>query len=292
MKNYIIITLLFIGSVGYAQDTLTHYFDANWKKIGQEKAVYYRKLVKEAKKTWKVSDYFLDGQLQMSGVFTSKRAKKKNGHFVYYYPNGQKSSEANYIKNKYIGKYTSWYKNGNLEKEGCYNEDNIVNGEWKWWRENGAIFKKGNFTNHNYEGEWTWYHENGEASSVEIYKADTLFSFRHFDEEGNELFGDLKAQKEPEFNGGIEMMYAYLVENIVYPEQARLIGKKGTVYIKFIIEKDGSVSHVKVIKSVYPLLDKEAKRVVDKMPKWEPAKQHNLIVRTMFTLPIKFILER
>lgn len=94
----------------------------------------------------------------------------------------------------------------------------------------------------------------------------------------------------PQFPGGAEAQQAYFNQNIVYPADAKAKGIQGTVYVNFIIETDGSVSHAKVLRGVSPLLDNEALRVIQNMPRWTPGSQRGEPVRVSFNLPIKFSL--
>lgn len=94
----------------------------------------------------------------------------------------------------------------------------------------------------------------------------------------------------PQFPGGQIAMLQYLMKNIKYPEQAVKEGIQGRVTVRFIVEKDGSISDVKPVLSVYPLLNKEAVRVVKSMPKWTPGKQNGKPVRVRFNLPVMFKL--
>jgi len=95
-------------------------------------------------------------------------------------------------------------------------------------------------------------------------------------------------EKMPRFPGGDEARIKYMVENIHYPEAARKNGIKGTVYISFIVEKDGKISTVKVIRGIGGGCDEEAFRVIQNMPDWEPGKQKGEPVRTILNIPIKF----
>ena len=110
----------------------------------------------------------------------------------------------------------------------------------------------------------------------------------------NELqYGDVYSVVEemPEYPGGMNELAKYLSENIKYPEEAKEIGIGGRVFISFIVEKDGSVNDVAVMRSVDPLVDNEAVRVVKTMPKWKPGKQNGKIVRVSYILPINFQLK-
>lgn len=94
----------------------------------------------------------------------------------------------------------------------------------------------------------------------------------------------------PQFPGGQIAMLQYLMKNIKYPEQAMKEGIQGRVAVRFIVEKDGSISDVKPVLSVHPLLNKEAVRVVKSMPKWSPGKHNGKPVRVRFNLPVMFKL--
>ena len=95
----------------------------------------------------------------------------------------------------------------------------------------------------------------------------------------------------PAFPGGMEAMMAFLIENVKYPADAKKQKVDGRVLVNFVVEKDGSITEVKVIKPAFPSLDAEAIRVVKAMPKWKPGYQNGQAVRVLFTLPINFSLK-
>lgn len=92
----------------------------------------------------------------------------------------------------------------------------------------------------------------------------------------------------PEFPGGHKMFNKFVASNIIYPQTAQEIGIDGTVHIRFTVNKDGSITDVKVAKSVHPLLDNAAMEVIKSMPKWKPGKQSGRPVRVSQVLPVKF----
>jgi protein TonB len=98
-------------------------------------------------------------------------------------------------------------------------------------------------------------------------------------------------EKMPKFPGGNKRITKWIARHIKYPVIAQENGAEGTVYIKFVIEIDGSVSNVEVLKGVDPYLDQEAKRVIESMPKWSPGKQRGKPVRVSYVAPIKFVLQ-
>jgi TonB family protein len=98
-------------------------------------------------------------------------------------------------------------------------------------------------------------------------------------------------EEMPSFPGGDRKLMEYLSENIRYPEELADACIQGRVIVSFIVEKDGSISNVKVAKSLDPLLDKEAVRVVSGMPKWIPGRQNGVAVRVRYIIPVTFRLQ-
>ena len=98
-------------------------------------------------------------------------------------------------------------------------------------------------------------------------------------------------EQMPSFPGGPSALMQYLSSNIKYPVVAEENGVQGRVVCTFVVEKDGSITDVRVIKSVDPSLDKEAVRVVKGMPKWIPGKQNGSAVRVKYTVPVTFRLQ-
>ena len=101
------------------------------------------------------------------------------------------------------------------------------------------------------------------------------------------LMGDVVEQM-PSFPGGTQALSEYIEEHLSYPEEAEEMGLQGRVVITFVVDKDGSLTEPKVVKSVHPLLDTVAIRVVESMPKWNPGKQNGEAVRIQYTIPITF----
>ena len=93
------------------------------------------------------------------------------------------------------------------------------------------------------------------------------------------------------FPGGENECYKWLSEHIKYPAIAQEQGIQGRVFVQFVVNRDGSIVDVKVLRSPDPSLSKEAERVVKMMPKWKPARQNNKPVRSRFNLPVMFRLQ-
>ena len=108
------------------------------------------------------------------------------------------------------------------------------------------------------------------------------------EEKADEIFQIVEEQAEP--IGGHGAFRKYLSKNIKYPGQARRMGIEGKVYLQFVVEKNGSITDIKIIRGIGGGCDEEAKRVLEKAPKWKPGKQRGKPVRVRMVVPIIFKL--
>lgn len=98
-------------------------------------------------------------------------------------------------------------------------------------------------------------------------------------------------EQNPEFPGGQAAMYRYIGDNMKYPSAAQRANVSGKVFVKFVVERDGSIGDIQVLKGIGFGCDEEATRVIKSMPKWSPGRQNGRNVRVYFTMPISFRLE-
>ena len=129
---------------------------------------------------------------------------------------------------------------------------------------------------------------NDEAEG-EVLKAKEVVVDEKPKEEETKVFDVV--EQMPSFPGGDAELMKYLNSHIKYPVVAEENGIQGRVIATFVVERDGSISDVKVVKSVDPSLDKEAIRVLKSMPKWIPGKQNGSAVRVKYTVPVTFRLQ-
>jgi protein TonB len=95
----------------------------------------------------------------------------------------------------------------------------------------------------------------------------------------------------PEFPGGALELQKWIARAVKYPVIAQENGITGRVYVGFVVNKVGAIENVKIMRGVDPSLDKEAVRVINKMPKWKPGKQRGKAVKVSYTVPINFQLQ-
>ncbi|MBP6977824.1 MAG: energy transducer TonB [Lentimicrobiaceae bacterium] len=97
-------------------------------------------------------------------------------------------------------------------------------------------------------------------------------------------------EQMPDFPGGEAALREYLMKNVTYPQLAKESDVEGTVYVTFIVDKNGNISDIKVLRGIGAGCDEEAVRVISKMPRWNPGKQNGRPVPVRFNMPIKFQL--
>ena len=99
------------------------------------------------------------------------------------------------------------------------------------------------------------------------------------------------AEVMPVFPGGQQALTAFLAKNIKYPSISQETGAQGRVIVQFVVDTDGSISNAQVVRGIDPHLDKEALRVINTMPKWNPGRQAGKTVRVKYTVPVLFKLQ-
>jgi protein TonB len=109
------------------------------------------------------------------------------------------------------------------------------------------------------------------------------------EEDEDKIF--MVVEQQAEFEGGLQALGKFLQKNLRYPASARRMGIEGQVFVSFVIDKEGKISDIQVVKGISADCDKEAVRVVSSMPNWKPGKQNGRPVKSRFVLPIRFKLE-
>ena len=133
--------------------------------------------------------------------------------------------------------------------------------------------------------------ENNQADSIPDQPDPEIVeesASNHRDSNEEEVYDVVEV--EPQYKGGDQALSDFIRNNVVYPELAIQMAEQGKVFVRFIVEKDGRINHVSIARKVTPALDKEAIRVIMRMPKWIPGMQNGKPVRTSVVLPIVFKL--
>lgn len=130
---------------------------------------------------------------------------------------------------------------------------------------------------------------NAEVDQTEVIEEYVAPEVEEEEIQEAEIF--MVVEEMPEFPGGVAKLGDYLAQNIKYPQMARESGVQGKVFITFVVEPDGHVSNVKVVRGIGAGCDEEAVRVIKNMPKWKPGKQRGKAVRVSYNVPVNFKLQ-
>lgn len=185
-----------------------------------------------------------------------------------------------------------YYKSGQNKSERYYKsyDKKILHGKVKEWYSSGQIRRIIDYKDGQLNGELLTYWDNGKIKRKDIYENGELLEGKVWNADGKEaMYYDYEIL--PEFPGGINGLVQYLIANLKYPKKSQKKQIEGRVLLNFVVEKDGSVSNIRVVESVNEEMDNEAIRVVKKMPKWSPGLQDGEKVKVHFNLPVKFSLK-
>ena len=231
-----------------------------------------------------------------------RTSEKKNGYTFLSFEDG--TYYEGYVKNGVPhGKGTMTWKNGDNYVGDFINGNRSGQGVYTWTekRKDHMYKYEGNFLNGQFSGKGTAYYVGG-TKEEGIWKNNELIeehSDTHSDKanertavpvsETNTTVYDVVDQR-PLFPGGDAALIQWLSSNVIYPKIAAENGIQGRVICQFVVEKDGSISNITVIKSADPSLDGEACRVINSMPRWKPGTVKGVPVRVKYTLPVHFKL--
>ena len=166
------------------------------------------------------------------------------------------------------------------------------NGKCTYYYDSGKKSSEGDYENDHPVGIWTSWKEFENDSSKNIYVNNTSVGLveNNVEEKSDSKIVFTVVEHQPEFEGGEIALKKYFAENLYYPMQAFRKNIQGTVFLTFVVNSDGSISDVKLLRGIDPECDAEAIRCVEKMPKWIPGMQSGKAVNVQFNLPVKFNL--
>lgn len=316
MKSLILLLTYTIVQVCCAQDAEREYFHDWGALTTKDSASYYTEWTKLENGNLRTAYYVSNGQLKFKEIFI-KNARE--GQCIYYHKNGSVQYEASYFNNHPVGLVKFFYPDGKLQKEQLYDSAKKINrinekqlsyklinfydSTGNWLTKNGFgiayeyEFGKSGFKKSKgkiYEGLrdsiWVAYFPDGRLYYSELWNKGILAEGKSFGLDGKTYtYRVIEEMAEPA--NGIAPFYNYVGRSMRYPKEARLSGIEGRVFAEFIVEKDGSISGIKVIRGIGGGCDEEAVRVIGASPKWKAGLQRGQPVRTKFGLPIIFKLD-
>lgn len=263
IKGLLSIALFFCLLSVSGQDTT--FFNSRWQKTTKDSAAFYR-LIERDSLGLRFDDFYINGILQMTGYSLTSDSLLKDGFFRYYFESGKLSLEGSFSKN-------------------------VRTGNWKMYYPDGQLYCLTNYTaKGDIDGEENYFYPDGKVKRSDIYSNGKFLKGKCVTSSGEDTTW-FPYQKMPEFKGGENRRIRFIEENLVYPEYIKNLGIQGRVVVSFVVEKDGTLSEIKVIKGVYKPLDQEVLDMVAKMPPWEPGQLDGKPVRVQFYMPCSFKLK-
>ena len=309
----ILILTLFLFSSSNAQQSgdLIYYLKNNGKLVSNKDSADYSMVVfppdtSVDKNLYIVREYYKDGKLRLTtNSKTNDINLQYHGRYMAYFPNGRKMKAGEFEYGVPVGHQISYYPNGKFYNSLNYFPGGKIlyndlrdstgkvlaeNGTGSWV-DYGASFKdtvaSGKIDSGYRVGTWVIKTNNNEHTHEE-YEKGILKSSRYFYKSNDSVF--LKVDVVPQFPGGMQGFFAYLGKNLRYPVYARTHGIQGKVIISFVVEVNGKLSDMKVVRGVDGGISEEAMRVMLLSPPWSPGMAGGKPVRVKYSVPISFAL--
>jgi TonB family protein len=315
MKFLLLLSFLFTSAIHLSaqSDTTILYLDSDEKPCPQAKAARYAIQNKEKDHWKKVVFDALDDKPIYGAYYSDPACTLFDGSYSAFNKDQKVIVAGRYVNDKKVnvwrrfsddgklidsafyrdgfiyGTALTWYTDGSVQDSLFFenNGNGISRGYWP----NGKPKESGNFIAGKKNGLWTYNYKSGMKCQEVKYEADSALSYTCYDLNGQVQSKDCYYEKEAVFGSGDKGWRKYLGDRLSSASFPRAYNEGkiyGTVYIQFVVDSDGKVTDVKVIKSAAPELDKIALNIIQQSPRWEPAVQFNRNVRAYRKQPITF----
>lgn len=325
MKTKILITLiglLLCHCSDFAQGGKNTYFlKNNGKRLnGPDSADYVMIISKpDSGSLCDITEYYMDKTVKLKGKTIKPDDKQMQGECKTFYHTGQVREIANFKYGNKQGDSYVYYPNGKLYTHEQFLTDPNHPGGFKGNKylilecrdSTGKVFAldgKGYYTGYddsfatvleqgpvkNGLRNGMWQGENGKKEHritfIENYNNGELTGGKAADSTNNKTYTYIEREHPPRFQGGVDAFGKYLGQSIKYPHNAKINKIQGRVVLQFVVEADGSISNLSVLRSPDDELSAEALRVIKQSPNWEPGLQYGVPVRVSYVVPISFSL--
>jgi TonB family protein len=323
MKTFFTISLFLVTVTRvFAQRQNVYFIKNNGKYVDTRDSADYIRVVREpdsASTLYNVFEFYPNGTQKLIGKSAKIDPPQFEGQCVTYYANSKRQSVISYKNGVKAGEDMEFYPNGRLYAQFSYPEDNkdrtadrsgnylIItnkdslgnaqvtdgNGYFKGYNSKFAyVEEEGPVKGGKRDGQWKGDFQDFKTTFTEIYDGGVLVSGTATTKDGKVNTYLRSREVPPQFKGGLERFGRFLSNNIKYPDDALRRGIEGTVILSFVVEKDGTLTDIKVSKSVIPVIDNEAVRVLNNSPKWVPGTQFGFPVRVRYSVPVSFAMSR
>ena len=317
MRLFLITAFLLVNSFCFSQRHNVYFLKNNGQYLNSRDSADYIRIVAEpdsGSTLYNVAEYYMDGKPKLLGKTSSIIPLSLEGTCAEFYKNGKKQSVAAYKDGNVFGWVYDYYPNGKLyqvrhyeiaSNRGIFGDNKIIseydstgtvlvsdsNGYYKGF-DNGfkKIVEEGHVKNGNKDGAWKGSEEGLGITFNEEYADGKLMSGVSVGKNGDSVkyYGSRTAQ--PKFKNDPKAFNNFLSNNVRYPDIDRARGIQGKVILTFVVEKDGQLTDIKVIRSVSPTLDEEAVRVLKESKRWVPGNMFGRPIRVQYSVPFNFAL--
>lgn len=309
MKNFLFLYLIFTSVlVGQESNDKIIYLDSLKRETSKENHVFYR-FVKDYhlnKPEYEIKEYYKSGALKSEGLSLTRDKISYRSKWISYHENGNKESIINYVNSRPQGNIEQWYENGNKRMIGEYviksddkleyelkvlqfwnskNTQTVIDGNGEYEEVETYSIASGKVKNGWKEGEWKGKHPTLKYTFVELYKDTKLVSGKSTDTLNTE-YNYEKVFLPPRPKKGVDHFYKYIAKKFRIPKKHGYID--GKIILDFVIDKDGSITNVRILKGMNDEYDNEAIRLISEYPDWGVGELRGIKVKTSYSIPISF----
>jgi TonB family protein len=289
MKVLLIAFLIGVAApAGVGQSLPAIYLNEQDVETVPDSATHYRVVELNAEAgLYPIREHAMNGTLLLRGFLASVEPPVRSGVFTCYYPTGAKASQVTFENNKPEGVYVAWHEDGKVQERGEYHRGQRT-GHWLSVHPNGQRRSAGSYLASHPTGEWRYYYNTGQLAAAERIERGQPSGLTLYNEDGSRFEGLPTRRLAPEFPGGEQALIDYLAQHTNYPKEARRKGITGKVCVSYTVGEDGRVGQVRVLRSLSPDTDLEARRVVESLPRFRPGREYNVPTSFTYTVPIYF----
>lgn len=288
------------AQIEYSENTHIVYLDKMYKPVKEKKATYYcigpkvtgefkyytmkehRLVKKERRREGKLLLailYYQNGNIKSETIYKTSKQKDVS---IYYFKNGNKKVSWKHLEKDKLLIVDAWDSLGN---------QTVSNGTgtYSYLYDNEKVSSKGDYKKGKKTGFWNGYSKEGELTYTEEFKKGKLILGKSFVEGGMPEYKEVETPATPP--KGYTHLYKYVGKQMRYPSEAVKYRVQGKVYIQFVIDKQGNMVDMKVVRGIGAGCDEEALRALKAYPEqWKPGIQHGVKVKQRMILPISFSL--
>jgi TonB family protein len=315
--------IAFISLVGIANAQLkqnVYFLKNDGKEAALQDSADFIRIITEPESgavNFKLIEIYPNEKKKAMGEVSSFNPLIYEGPFVSFYPNGKQETRVSYLKNKRIGLGYEFHPNGKLKAIKDYDLKRVdlesgINEKFMFFADSAGneLIKDGNghfvsrylYQNTDEVAEEGDYKDGLKTNTWALQYLNKNWSYKEQYEKGKLISGESlidgviyhynKIDQQPDYKGGMDEFYLAIQKSIRFPNDASQKEISGKVFLSFEIEKDGSITNIKLERSLFPSLDREAIRVLRYASegKWISGRQHGIPVKVKYNIPISFTI--